>query len=192
MAYSLLPESIKASKCRLVYICREPKDVVVSLWHMIAKFEWVENQFPFNQVLELFCEGRVPNGPVWDHVLEYYMESLQRTHKILFLKYEEMMKDPIDGVTRIASFVGCPFSEEEVKDGVVKEIVDFCSFNKLKDYDANKKGTNDYFFRKAVVGDWKNYLTTEMSNKLDEIIKEKFRNSGFTYGAASITVDQKQ
>ncbi|KAJ3698444.1 hypothetical protein LUZ61_002149 [Rhynchospora tenuis] len=186
LSYSMLPESIKTSTCKIVYICREPKDVLVSLWHMYSRFDWLKKTPSFNQAFNLFCEGRVPYGPVWEHVVEYYTKSLINSPvKILILKYEEMLKDPIDGVMRLANFIGCPFSQEEMKNGMVDEIVKLCSFNKLKDLDVNKNGvgnlTNSYFFRKAIAGDWQNYMTPEMANKLDEITKEKFRPSGFTY-----------
>ena len=45
LPYSLLPESIKTSNCQIVYICREPKDVLVSLWHFAAKIEWFKESF---------------------------------------------------------------------------------------------------------------------------------------------------
>nr|XP_027081090.1 cytosolic sulfotransferase 15-like [Coffea arabica] len=35
--YSLLPESIESSKCRVVYICHNPGDNFVSLWRMQEK-----------------------------------------------------------------------------------------------------------------------------------------------------------
>ncbi|XP_078150427.1 flavonol 3-sulfotransferase-like [Carex rostrata] len=185
LPYSLLPESIKTTKCPIVYICREPKDVLVSFWHNANSFEWIKESFPFTQAFESFCEGGIPFGPLWDHVLGYYTKSLETPEKILFLKYEEMMKDPIGSVIRLANFIGYPFSEEEMKNGRVEEIIEFCSFNKLKSLDVNKNGIgdvqNDYFFRKAIVGDWQNYMSTEMANKLDEIIKEKLHDSGFSF-----------
>ncbi|KAJ3705092.1 hypothetical protein LUZ61_008797 [Rhynchospora tenuis] len=185
LSYSMLPESIKTSNCPIVYICREPKDVFVSFWHMNLRLDQGLKEPPsFAQAFELFCEGRIPHGPIWEHVLEYHTKSLSSPEKILILKYEEMLKDPTDGVTRLAKFIGRPFSEEEMKNGVVEKIAEFCSFNKLKELDVNNGGgdlTNRYFFRKAVVGDWQNCMTAEMANKLDEITKEKLCSSSFTY-----------
>ncbi|KAF3338907.1 flavonol sulfotransferase-like protein [Carex littledalei] len=176
--YSFLPEIVKTSDCPIIYLCRETKDVLVSFWHMLS----ARNSIPFNQAFELFCEGRAPYGPIWDHVLEYYTISLHNQKKVLFLKYEEMMNDPIEAVTRLADFIGCPFTEEEVKQNVVVKVVEFCSFNKLKDLDVNKNNSkNDFLFRKAVVGDWQNYITAEMATKLDKITEERLQDSGFTY-----------
>ncbi|KAJ3705665.1 hypothetical protein LUZ61_009370 [Rhynchospora tenuis] len=185
LPYSILPDSTRTSNCPIVYICRETKDVFVSFYHMMTRFEWMEEPPSFTENFELFCEGRFPYGPVWEHVLEYYAKSLCSCEKVLFLRYEEMLKDPINGVVRLANFIGCPFTKEEMKNGLVETIVDFCSFNKLKNFDVNKKRVGDLinscFFRKAVVGDWQNYMTTEMANKLDEITKEKLCDSSFTY-----------
>jgi Sulfotransferase domain len=185
--YSLLPYSLKTSKCPIVYICREPKDILVSFWNMFKTLGWMMEQVPFAEAFELFCKGQVPYGPIWDHMLEYYMKNMHSPDKILFLKYEEMMSNPIDGVIRLAKFIGYPFSEEEFKKGLVEEIVSFCSFNKQKNLDVNKTNgiisgaKNDYFFRKAVIGDWQNYMTAEMAAKLDEISNEKLHGSIFTY-----------
>jgi hydroxyjasmonate sulfotransferase len=186
--YSMLPESIKTSKCRIIYICRDPKDALVSLWHMMKKLE-VTDALPFAQMFQLFCDGRVPYGPIWEHVLEYYSESLQNPDKILFMRYEEMMTDPLNGVIRLANFIGKTFTEEEVKEGVVEEVIKICSFDELKNLDVNKNKSKEYvgdisnhsFFRKAVVGDWQNHMTAEMAAKLDEIIKKKLHDSSFSY-----------
>ncbi|KAJ4765102.1 Sulfotransferase [Rhynchospora pubera] len=185
LAYSTLPESIVTSTCPIVYICREPKDVLVSFWHMLTKYEWLKEPSSFAQTFESFCEGRVHGGPVWEHVLEYYTKSLCNPEKILILKYEQMLECPIDGVMRLANFIGCPFSVDELKNGLVEKIIEFCSFDKLKDLDVNKNEIgnleNSYFFRKATVGDWKNYMTPVMANKLDKITEEKLRGFSFTF-----------
>ncbi|KAJ3698117.1 hypothetical protein LUZ61_001822 [Rhynchospora tenuis] len=173
--YSLLSDNTKISTCPIIHICRDPKDVIVSFWHMFTKFDGLMESLSFEQMYELFCEGRVHIGPVWDHVLEYYTKSLISPKKILILKYEEMLKDPTNGVMRIANFIGCPFSEEEMKSCLVEKIAEFCSFNKLRNFDIkqNEGNLKSYYYRKGIVGDWQNYMTPEMANKLDEVTKEK-------------------
>lgn len=92
------------------------------------------------------------------------------------LSYEEVVR--VLG----ASFVS---SNEESERQVLSKVVDFCSFEKMRDLEVNKTGThsesgfptieNKIFFRQGQVGDSRNYLTREMMDELDEITGEKLK-----------------
>ena len=195
-AYPLLPQSLTSSECKFIYICRDPKDTMVSGWHFGNRVvqdgrEPVPGQF--DKAFESFCRGLSPFGPFWEHILGHWRESLKRPWKILFLKYEDMMEDPEGNLRKIAEFLECPFSKEEEKDGVAEGIVRLCSFQKLSGLEVNRTGDrglkhlaieNSSYFRKGKVGDWKNYLTADMVEKLDRILEEKFRGSGLSFGHA--------
>jgi hypothetical protein len=199
LSYSLLPRGITAdsSGCRLVYICREPKDALVSFWlynnksaATLWKVAGLQSPLPsFPDTFELFCEGRSLAGPLWLHALEYWEESQRRPEKVLFLKYEELLQDPVGNVKKLAAFMGCAFSREEEEAGVVRKIVDLCSFDELKSSDVNKNETNtlgiknDVFFRKGAIGDWENYMTPDMAARLDKIVEEALQGSGLTFGS---------
>lgn len=182
MPYSALPESIKKSKCKIVYITRNPKDTLVSMWHFFNKLRTPEQgPYPLEHVFESFCNGVFHFGPLFDHVLQYWNESLKLPHKILFLKYEELQRNPKEQVKRLASFLGKPFAEEEG----VEEVIRGCSLERLKALEVNKDEVdpwvgmpNSAFFRTGVVGDWKNILTKEMSERLDQITSMKLKGSG--------------
>ncbi|XP_008807420.2 flavonol sulfotransferase-like [Phoenix dactylifera] len=191
--YSLLPDSIKASDCRIIYVFRDAKDVFVSDWFFFNRLRRSNGlePIPFGKAFELFCEGVCSYGPIWDHVLEYWEESLRRPEKVLFLNYEEMLADPAGNVKRLAKFMGCPFSTDEEKEGVVEEIVRLCSFEKLKNLEVNKRSKfvlpnvkfdNESYFRKGEVGDWRNHMSLEMALRLDGIIQEKLRGTSLTFG----------
>ncbi|KAM1497895.1 hypothetical protein ACFX10_020811 [Malus domestica] len=95
-----------------------------------------------------------------------------------------MKEEPALHLRRLAKLLGCPFSPEEETHGVVDGILRLCSFKNLSNLDVNKSGIlssgmeNSAFFRKGEVGDWMNYLTTEMLKKLNSITQEKFHGSG--------------
>ena len=46
------------------------------------------------------------------------MESMVRPQKVLFLKYEEIVSDPVKVVKSLAGFFYVPFIEEEERGGV--------------------------------------------------------------------------
>ncbi|BAF24147.2 Os08g0515100 [Oryza sativa Japonica Group] len=166
LPHQLLPPRVAELGCRIVYLCREPKDVVVSTWHFMNK---VGNGFflDLDEAFELFVDGCSLYGPIWDHCLHGALPQ------------------------KLAEFLRVPFTDEEVGTGVVVEVVRLCSFEKLSRLPVNFSGVvdriggrpmeNSSFFRKAKVGDWKNNLTQEMAQKLDAVIAEKLKGSGLTF-----------
>lgn len=180
LAYSCLPES----NCKIVYVFRDPKDVLVSCWHFVQKLRPKEiPSISLQEAFDQFSKGCSPFGPFWDHVMGYYKASLEFPQRVLFLKYEELKKDPIFNAKRVAEFLEQPFSLEEESEGIVERITELCSFEKLSNLEVNKGGThtgffiptitNSIFFRKGKVGDSKNHLSEEMIEVLDEITKQK-------------------
>ncbi|KAH1063164.1 hypothetical protein J1N35_028151 [Gossypium stocksii] len=193
LPYSFLPRSIIDSGCKLIYICRDPKDTFVSLYHFIARHNKSQNTQPIqlDEALELFHEGVCSFGPYWDHVLGYWKASLERPDKLMFLKYEDLVEDTVLHIKKIAEFMGYPFSSEEQQQNVPENIVKMCSFDNLSGLEVNKTGKhrqgqgnlgmeNNIFFRKGKVGDWKNYLTTEMAQRLDQRTMQKLSGSGLS------------
>ncbi|XP_065871875.1 flavonol 4'-sulfotransferase-like [Euphorbia lathyris] len=186
--FDSLPKSIVNSNTKIIYVCRNPKDVLVSLWHFSCNKQ--AEIITFQEAYEMFCNGVSDYGPYWDHLLGYWKASLEFPDRVLFLKYEDMKNDGCLYVKKIADFMGCPFSVDEEEQGIVEKIVKLCSFESLSNLEVNKsknttkhipiKIENNVFFRKGEVGDWKNYLTVEMAEKLDQIIHEKFSGSGLS------------
>ncbi|XP_030528768.1 cytosolic sulfotransferase 5-like [Rhodamnia argentea] len=184
LPYPSLPQSVRDSECKLVYLCRNPKDTFVSLWHFMNKVNPEKGQIPLPECLDNFCRGMSHYGPYWDHVLSYHKASLEMPEKVLFMTYEEMKEDPRAHVRRLAGFVGCPFSEEELRDGTVEGILRMCSFDNLSALEVNKSGKsstrleNKVYFRRGEVGDWVNHMSAEMGERIDGVMEEKLRGSG--------------
>ncbi|URD96477.1 sulfotransferase domain containing protein [Musa troglodytarum] len=184
-----LPASVVDSGCRVVYVGRNPKDHFISLWHFNNRFRTKANlePWPLEKAFDNFCKGISFFGPFWDHVLGYWKAHLERPKKILFLKYEELLQDAVGQLKRLAEFLGCPFSEDEEKEGVIDGIVRLCAMESLSNLKVNRSGTTDFghrtadnsiFFRRGVVGDWLNHLTPEMADRLQKMTEEKFAGSG--------------
>ncbi|XP_039162175.1 cytosolic sulfotransferase 5 [Eucalyptus grandis] len=188
LPYSSLPGSVRDSRCKLVYLCRNPKDMFISLWHFVNKLRPEgKGQTPLPKCLDKFCQGLSPYGPYWDHVLGFHKASLEMPELVFFLMYEEMKEDPRVHVSRLADFLGCPFRDEELRDGTVDGILRMCSFDNLSSLEVNKSGKlwtgqeNKWFFRRGEVGDWVNYLSAEMADRIDQVMDEKLHDSGLKF-----------
>ncbi|KAG8050704.1 hypothetical protein GUJ93_ZPchr0009g1682 [Zizania palustris] len=178
-----LPDSVADSGCKLVYLCRDPKDCFVSLWHFWNRFM----PWDIDEALRQFCDGISVFGPYWEHVLGYWRWHVQRPSHVLVLTYEELAADTLSQLRRLAGFLGRPFTAAEQEAGVDGKIVEACAMENLSRLEVNRSGTtdmvtsavaNNIFFRRGVVGDWRNHLTPEMARRIDEITMSKFEGSG--------------
>ncbi|KAK3163389.1 hypothetical protein QOZ80_1AG0002980 [Eleusine coracana subsp. coracana] len=104
---------------------------------------------------DLFCEGRCVGGPQWRHVREYWEQSVRDPDKVLFLRYEEMLRDRPHGNVRKLAGVHSPTKRK--RKGWWTEL---CSLDTLRNMEVNKTGSgsgnnlpvdNESFFRKGGV-----------------------------------------
>ena len=116
--------------------------------------------------------------------MQFWKASLERPHKILFIKYEDLKKDIVFEMKKLAEFLGFPFSEEEEKRGLVEKIAEFCGIENMKRLKGNTEGKrpsgalNRSYFRKGEVGDWMNFLTPSMVERMSKLVQERFEQSG--------------
>uniref|UniRef100_A0ACD5VD03 Uncharacterized protein n=1 Tax=Avena sativa TaxID=4498 RepID=A0ACD5VD03_AVESA len=187
MPHALLPQSLVDCGSRVVYICREPKDMVVSMWHYLRT---VHPELSLQDTLDSVCDGASRCGPFWDHALGYWRASTASPDsRVLFLRYEELLRDPASNVKRLAQFVGQPFSPAEEEAGVLADVVRLCSLDNLRSLDVNKTGIvgpllktpRKALFRKGVAGDWVNHMTPEMARRMDDVVADKLGHTGLDF-----------
>lgn len=184
-----LPKSVKESSCKIIYICRNPFDTFVSYWNYINKVRSKKSltELTLEESFERYCKGICLFGPFWDNMLGYLKESIERPHKVLFLKYEDLKEDVNFHIKRIAEFVGFPFTQEEENNGVVENIINLCSFESMKESKGNQSETvstiyeKKFFFRKGEIGDWVNYFSPSMIERLSKVIEEKLSGSNLSF-----------
>ncbi|KAG8373655.1 hypothetical protein BUALT_Bualt11G0046800 [Buddleja alternifolia] len=192
MPFNVIPDSICKSECKIIYICRNPLDQFTSFWNFLLKNDVGKDVDPsaIDVAFGMFCKGYFSFGPFWDHMLGYWNAHMNNSHKVLFLKYEDLKEDTTFYIKKIAEFIGFPFTLEEERHGVIKQISSLCSFENLSDLDVNKTGNtsifkNSSFFRKGEIGDWINYLTPQMSERMKELMKSKLEASGLKFNIMS-------
>ncbi|KAL0353786.1 UNVERIFIED_CONTAM: Cytosolic sulfotransferase 15 [Sesamum angustifolium] len=79
--YHVLPDSIKESGSKIIYICRNPLDQFISHRHFFLKnrLQPEEEPLPLDEAFGMYCNGVHPFGPFWDHMLGFWNASLEKT-----------------------------------------------------------------------------------------------------------------
>ncbi|NXX41810.1 ST3A1 sulfotransferase, partial [Tricholaema leucomelas] len=177
LPYYLVPRDLRNKRASVIYVTRNPKDVMVSYYHFSKYLNSLEEIPDFNLFMERFLSGKVLGSSWIDHVSGWFSHA--EDFNILFLTYEEMKKDLRSAVLKICKFLGRKLSKEEV-DSVVTQA----SFeNMKKDPRANYENLPDdvvakhkgCFLRKGTIGDWKNTMTVAQSERFDQALMEKIK-----------------
>ena len=101
--YPLFPCGLPhTTPCKFINIMRNPKDVAVSLYHLM-KIVYVRD-LEWDTFWKIFMNGDVIYVNYFDHILSWWAH--RNDENVLMLKYEDMKRDLPQAITRIASFMG--------------------------------------------------------------------------------------
>lgn len=120
----LLPIELWTIRPKIIYIVRNPKDVACSLYHMIR------NDFNFTNLtwpgfIDRFLRGASWYMPFGAHVNSFW--QFQNLEHFLFLRYEELSAHRLDGVKKIATFLECNYSDDQLN-----ELSQYVSFDNMQ------------------------------------------------------------
>ncbi|KAL1924083.1 uncharacterized protein VTP21DRAFT_7118 [Calcarisporiella thermophila] len=177
LPYHILPDSIKASGCKFVYVSRDPRDTFISYFHFVKRasenenLAWSKPDFSMEGMFDDYCNGAFFAGPFKDHVQSYW--GARDSANIHFLTFESLKNDTARTVRGLAAFLGRPdFTDKEIDD-----IIQRCSFESMANSGSSKRSSllnpnidNAMFFRKGNVGDWKQDFTPEMQARAEEAL----------------------
>ena len=183
--YSLVPGGLPhTTQAKYIYVARNPKDTLVSVWHHKNRMILPGVKDTWKVFMSNILSGKTGLYGNWfDHVLEWWKHKDEEN--ILFLKYEDMKKDLSQSVHTISHFIGIEDATSELIDKVVEQS----SFESMsQDPNANYNWiigslmtAEGAFMRKGVVGDWKNYFSSEQNASFDKIYREKMEGSGLEF-----------
>uniref|UniRef100_M3XGW3 Sulfotransferase n=2 Tax=Latimeria chalumnae TaxID=7897 RepID=M3XGW3_LATCH len=168
---------MRTKKPKVIYVARNPKDLLVSYYHFHSFCRVLEIPQSFDEFLDKFLSGAVYCSSWFDHIKEWY--SHKDEFDFLYITYEEMIKDLRASVIKISNFVGKKLDDETL--GI---IVDQCTFKNMKSNSAanyemitncldHNKGV---FLRKGTIGDWKNNFTVAQNEKFNKVFQEKMKD----------------
>uniref|UniRef100_G3TZX0 Sulfotransferase n=1 Tax=Loxodonta africana TaxID=9785 RepID=G3TZX0_LOXAF len=168
------------SKAKMIYLVRNPRDVVVSLYHYSKIAGQLKDPGKPGQFLQEFLNGEDCGGLEgrWFERIAAKIATGPLTHMLLLIS-RETEADLCGSVQRICEFLGRPLGEEAL--GSVLEHSSFQAMkaNTMSNYSLLPPSLLDQrrgaFLRKGVCGDWKNYFTVAQSEAFDRVYREQMR-----------------
>ncbi|KAM3922408.1 sulfotransferase 2B1-like [Leptodactylus fuscus] len=183
LPHHLFAKSYFNSKAKIIYTMRNPRDVMVSLFHFTKILKIYTPAENFQDFLEDFIQGKVSIGSWFDHVKGWM--QMKDDDRFLFITYEELLQDLRGSVVRICKFLG-----QELDDAQIDLVVENSTFKSMKENPMSNwskapselvdqsKGS---FLRKGISGDWKNHFTVAQSEYFDKIYQEKMKDLNMSF-----------
>jgi len=182
-------ERIKNKKVKVVYVVRNPKDTLVSMFNFLKKLPPFQKEpmsalvsNGFSVFYQHYMNGEIPI----DGSTKGYLHAIKTWHKIreelgiYFIYYEDLKKDFRGEVTKLAKFLEVDLSEEKLS-----EISDKCTIDSMKKSYVERAGFQGKhataFINKGGVGGWKNYFTVAQSEQWDALVKEEMSGTDVSF-----------
>ncbi|XP_068098306.1 sulfotransferase 2B1-like [Hyperolius riggenbachi] len=176
--YHIFAKSFFTSKAKIIYIMRNPKDILVSLFHFSKMLHLYRDPGSFNEFFEDFLQGNVLYSSWFDHVKGWM--QLKTSKNFFYITYEELHQDIRGSVERVCEFLGKELSEAQIDSVVRNASFTAMKENKMSNYSLIPQSFMDQskgsFMRKGTVGDWKNHFTVAQNEYFEEIYHEKMKD----------------
>ena len=195
----------------MVVVVRDPRDVMVSLYYHSRSITGIAYEGSWDEWFEAFVAGTAPlpmaaprgDGDVcaaeadargesrrpsgapndwFEHTLGWWQVAKASPDRVLWVRYEDMLSDPINEVRRVARLVSPGLADD---DAALRRIVEASSFEEMKqrheadpDSATHRRAGEHGHFRQGKAGDWRAHLTGEQRTRFDEILRRRLAGTG--------------
>jgi hypothetical protein len=147
---------------KVIYLVRDPRDVVVSEYHFNIKKRYIETSLSLEQFVKPFLAGETSSyGSWWEHAASW-IGARQGNPAFLLVRYEDLLAEPVPETAKIAAFLGINADGARLQAAVDRSSAD--RMRKLEQQQSdNWTGTKNTrkeipFVRTAKSGGWKETL----------------------------------
>ncbi|KAK7082358.1 hypothetical protein SK128_011530, partial [Halocaridina rubra] len=121
---SLLPPTV-IDTSKVVYVIRNPKDVIIS-WHHFVRIAKIMNyKGSFEDFVQFFIDGDMLYGPYCKHVREAWEKRTHPNVHILF--YENLKSNIMEELRKLNAFL-----ETKCTEGQLQNIAEYTTFENMK------------------------------------------------------------
>jgi len=157
---------------KVLYIVRDPRDVVLSYYDFERKYRHIDDAYPLPKYVSDFVAGRLSSRGwgTWGENAGSWISSRMRQDTFLLLRYEDMKEDASGAVQKIAKLFNIQAEEERIK--MVLERSSAQRMRQLEERESEQwvstrgKRADIPFIRSAVTGGWRSKLS---ANSIAEI-----------------------
>lgn len=173
---------------RVVYIVRDPRDVLLSEYHFDIKRQLVSESFPLEKYVHRFLGRKTEhNYGTWAENVGSWFYVRRNSPDFLLVCYESLLSDGMHELARIADFLGIPSDHERLKLALERSSADRMRELEKKQahlWSSTKETRKDKpFVRAAKAGGWKVELPGSCAAIVESAWGELMKELGYELSA---------
>jgi hypothetical protein len=148
---------------KLIYIVRDPRDVVLSEFHFDIKRRAISEDYPLPQFVSRFVRGELnhPYG-TWGENAASWFYTRRQGPQFLLVRYESLQSQAIEEMEKIAEFLGVSADPKRISFAIQQSSADRMRELEKKQgmlWSSTRETRQDKpFVRAAKAGGWKSEL----------------------------------
>jgi hypothetical protein len=154
---------------RVIYIVRDPRDVLISYYNYALMMGVLESQTSLESYADSFLRGDVLMGSWQEHV-ESWLNSASTDREFLLLRYEGLLHEPIKHLVQVVRLLGLDLHEPALSAVVLRYTVDKMRELENKQWRRWKalkqKRADGRFIGFGVAGGWRQALPASLAKEV--------------------------
>jgi hypothetical protein len=158
---------------KTIYIVRDPRDVVLSYYDFQRKYRQIEDGYPLERYVDEFVSGRLSSADwgTWGENVASWIYTRGKRKEFLLLRYEDMIKNTLSELSRVAPFLGI-----DPDPARLRRAVELSSADRMRELEKQEEdqwiGTKNRrkdipFVRTAKAGGWKTSLPDACARQIE-------------------------
>jgi hypothetical protein len=176
----ILPRIIKSHRefttnyRRVIYVVRDVRDVVISRFHFANQRKTVYPEF------DPFLRDRRFGAEAWvRHVNSWLTSATHDQGRLMIVRYEDLLLDPVLQMTRMATFMNVTLPEEAVE--WAAKMAGRERLQSLENTYGRPRPAPVLFVRKGTKGQWKEELSEDQLAYLQRVAGDAMSTAGYTF-----------
>jgi hypothetical protein len=176
---------------KVIYIVRDPRDVVLSEYYFDIKRRAIPDDFPLPQFVARFVRGEVNHhSGTWYENAASWFYTRRRDPRFLLVKYEALQSQAMDEMERIAGFLGIETTPERLAFAIEQS-----SANRMRElekkqahlWSSTRETRQDKpFVRSAKSGGWRAELSEASIAEIESAWGGLMRDIGYELAGSSL------
>ncbi len=167
----------------VIYVVRDPRDVVLSQYRFFRKRGTIEDGYSMDRFVTRFLAGNLNTFGSWGENVGTWLVAQHGTKRFLLLRYEDMLRDTAQELAKVADFL-----KMQVSPGHFARCVEQGSADRMRELE--KKQSDEWVVTKgrrkdlpfvgaAKAGGWKSGLSPEHIAQIEAAWGPLMRHLGY-------------